>query len=102
MLVEIYVLSDRKLGCISEWQRVIDREGFALRLSDETNFAELSDLLPAVAGGEATGFECDHWHSNDLVGTYDAIDFGHDWRHVLAFRFGRFSELTATWMAASA
>ena len=32
MSIEIFVLSDRKLGSIAEWQRAIDREGFDLKL----------------------------------------------------------------------
>jgi hypothetical protein len=100
---EIYVLSDRQLGSIAEWQTAINRESFDLELSTDREFAALSGFLPArAAGGQATGFECDHWTLSDLATPDETVDFGHPWKFVLAFRFGRFSELEAAWMAASA
>ena len=46
MAMEIFALSDRRLNSIAEWQRAIDAEGFALQLSGETPFAQLSRFLP--------------------------------------------------------
>jgi hypothetical protein len=53
---QIFVLSDRRLGAIAEWQQAIDAEGFDLRL-----FEDLSGHLPAHRGEQHAGFECGHW-----------------------------------------
>jgi hypothetical protein len=88
MSIEIYVLSDRRLGSIGEWQRAIDQEGFDLRLDLSRPFEELSGHLPALRGEQRAGFECDHWPPADIIETSPDIDFGRPWTHVLAFRLG--------------
>lgn len=44
MSVELYVFSDAALDSISDWQKAIDAEGFALRLSDDGPLAELNEF----------------------------------------------------------
>jgi hypothetical protein len=103
MAMEIYVLSNRRLASIAEWQRAIDAEGLALRLSDDVSFGTMSGFLPVRMEGRRTGFECDHWEPEDVIGGYSEIDFDHAWKYVLAFRWiGDFDELQSVWMAAAA
>jgi hypothetical protein len=86
MSMEIYVLSDLQLTSIGEWQRAIDSEGYALRLSTETSFEALNGFLPAQWREEKTGFECNHWSASELANEYPTI--GRQWTHALAFRWG--------------
>ncbi len=88
MSMEIYVLSDERLNSISEWQQAIDARRFALRLSSETPFPAQKGFLPAQSGGNSTGFECDHWDAAKLMMDYCDLNFGHQWKHALAFRWG--------------
>ena len=88
MSMEIYVLSDERLNFISEWQQAIDANLFAVRLSSETPFPAQKGFLPAQAGDNATGFECDHWDAAGLMTEYSGMNFGHQWKYALAFRWG--------------
>ena len=47
MAMEFFVLSDRRLASIAEWQQAITAEGFQLLLSTETPFEALNGFLPA-------------------------------------------------------
>jgi hypothetical protein len=87
MAMELFVLSDRRLGSIAEWQGAIDAEGFALRLSAETPFEELDGFLPARLGDKHTGFECDHWDARELTES-PKFEFDRQWAYALSFRFG--------------
>jgi hypothetical protein len=100
MSIEIFVLSDRKLASIDEWQEAIDREGFDLKLDRSGTFAALSGHLPAHRGEQHAGFECDHWDPADIIDTCDDIDFGRRWTMCLAFRFG--GDFYALWGANAA
>ena len=103
MAMELWVLSDRQLNSIAEWQSAIDAEGFPLRLSDERPLEKLNGFLSAHLRGEPTGFECSHWPAGEFMRDMPKIDFGHEWRYVLAFRWrGDFNELRAAWIAGSA
>ena len=103
MSIEIYVLSDRQLASIAEWQQAIDQEGFALRLSTERPFDALSGHLPAQWDDKHAGFECDHWEASDIIDANPDVDFGRQWKHVLAFRFGGdFHALLGAYAAAAA
>jgi hypothetical protein len=106
MAMELWVLSDKKLNSIAEWQSAIDAEGFALQLSDGAPFGELNGFLPADLRGQPTGFECNHWPASAFMHEIHemlGIDFGHDWKYVLAFRWrGDFNELRAAWIAGTA
>lgn len=103
MSMELYVLSDRRLESIDEWQQAIDADGFPLRLFTGRPFTELSGVLPVQLGDRQTAFECGHWDLGDLVETYTDIDFGHRWKFVLAFRWtGNPYEGIAAYMAGGA
>jgi hypothetical protein len=103
MAMEFWVLSDQQLNSIAEWQSAIDAEDFPLRLSDDKPFENLNGFLPAHLRGEPTGFECSHWPAGEFMRDMTKIDFGRDWRYVLAFRWrGDFNELRAAWIAGSA
>ena len=103
MSIEIYVLSDRQLASIAEWQQAIDREGFALRLSTERPFDALSGHLPAQWDDKHAGFECDHWKGSEVIDENPDVEFGRRWEHVLAFRFGGdFGALLGAYAAAAA
>jgi hypothetical protein len=102
MSIEIFVMSDRRLSSIEEWQHAIEKEGFALRLDASRPFEALSGHLPAWRGSEPAGFECDHWDAADILdndGLAD-IDFGHRWTQTLALRFG--GDFLALWGAFAA
>lgn len=88
MSMEIYVLSDRQLNSLAEWQKAIDAGGFALALSSDRPFTALGGFLPVKVMGVQSGFECDHWQARDVQETYADIGFGHEWRYCLAFRWG--------------
>ena len=100
MSIEIFVLSDRRLGTIEEWQKAIDAEGFDLRLDSSRPIEELSGYLPAHKGDRLAGFECDHFDPADLLDDCPDIDFGRRWKEMLAFRFG--GDFHALWGAFAA
>lgn len=104
MAMELFVLSDRRLSSIAEWQQAIDAEGFALRLSDETSFDALNGVLPVQLDGKQTGFECVHWNAGELMREASDIDFGQEWKYALSFRWlgSRLDEGDAALMAAAA
>jgi len=102
MSIEIFVMSDRRLGSMAEWQQAIDKEGFALRLDASRPLEALHGHLPAWRGREPAGFECDHWDPAKLLDNDDLadIDFGHRWTQALAIRFG--GDFLALWGAFAA
>ncbi len=105
MAMELFVLSDRRLGSIAEWQRAIDAEGFPLRLSDETPFDELDGILPVQVADKQADFECAHWDARELMDEdeYADIDFSQPWAHALSFRWGgNIYSTPAAYMAAAA
>jgi hypothetical protein len=100
MAMELWVLSDKQLNSIAEWQSAIDIEGFPLKLSEKLQFEKLDGFLPSHLRGDLTGFECNHWNASEFMRDASDIDFGHDWKYVLAFRWGgNFNELRAAWIA---
>jgi hypothetical protein len=103
MSMEIYVLSDRQLNSLAEWQKAIDAVGFVLALSSDRPFTALGGFFPVKVMSVQCGFECDHWQAHDVQETYADIGFSHQWRYCLAFRWG--SDLKAclgAYMAAAA
>jgi hypothetical protein len=104
MSMELRLFSDRRLDSISEWQLAIDAEGFPLRLSDETPLDKVNGFLPSYLHDNLTGFECNHWNANEVMAENSDIDFGHDWKYVLAFRWlgSKQDEAVVAWMAATA
>ena len=67
MSMEIYVLSDRRLASLSDWQEAIEAEGFGLQLATGRSLDDLRGHLPAQLGDEHAGFECDHWDAGGLM-----------------------------------
>lgn len=66
-------------------------------------FEKIDGFLPARLRGEQTGFECSHWSAEAFMRNMPDVDFGHDWKYVLAFRWGgNFNELRAAWIAGAA
>ena len=102
MSIEIFVMSDRRLNSMAEWQRAIEQEGFDLRLDASRPFEALHGHLPAWRGTTLAGFECDHWDPVDLLDDDDLadIDFGRRWTQTLAFRIG--GDFLALWAALAA
>jgi hypothetical protein len=102
MSIEIFVLSDRRLVSMAEWQHAIDAEGLDLQLDASRPFEQLSGHLPAHRGEQHAGFECDHWDPADVMDEENCadIDFGHRWTQALAFRFG--GDFHALWGAYAA
>jgi hypothetical protein len=88
MSMEIYVLSDKRLSSMDEWQKAIDAEDFGLRLSADRSFEALSGHLPAWWKAKRAGFECDHWGAHELMDECPEIDFRRRWTYALAFRWG--------------
>jgi hypothetical protein len=86
--MEIYVLSDKRLVSLADWQGAIAAEGFGLRLGTERSFDDLRGHLPAQLDEQHAGFECDHWDAGGLMDAHRSLDYGHRWEHALAFRFG--------------
>lgn len=103
MAMELWVLSDKRLGSVAQWQTAINAEGFPLTLSDDRLFETINGFVPARLRGELTGFECNHWPAAEFMREMSTVDFGHAWHHVLAFRWrANFNELRAAWIAGSA
>lgn len=103
MSMEICVLSDSQLNSISEWQQAIDGEGFALRLSQHESFSEIKGFLPSTLRTEPTGFECFHVSPQELIETYDDIQFGHEWKYAIELLWGGDPiQMQAVCMAATA
>src|SRR5262245_58434781 len=104
MAMELFVLSDRRLASLAEWQDSITAVAFPLRLSTDTPLQALNGFLPVLLNGRSTGFECAHWDAGRLMAECPDLDFGHRWRYALSFRFGGTDlyEGPAAFMAASA
>jgi hypothetical protein len=103
MSLELCVFSDTSLASMSDWQKAVDAEGFALRLSADEPFAAVNGFLPASLRGKETGFECHHVDPREMIDTYEDIQFGRDWKHALVLVWGGdFAEMQAAWMAATA
>lgn len=102
MSIEIFVLSDRRLESMAEWQRALDDERFDLRLDPSRPLGELGGHLPAHRGTQHAGFECDHWDPADVMDDESCadVDFGRRWTQALAFRFG--GDFYALWGAYAA
>jgi hypothetical protein len=82
MSMEAFVLSDKRLGSVAEWQQAIDAAGFALTLVDD----RMVGYLPAQWRDRLTGFECDHRDADEFINQIDDVDFDRRWKHLLAFQ----------------
>lgn len=103
MAMELFVLSDRQLPSVREWQAAIDGEGYPLRLDGNKPMEALTGFLPARLRDIKTGFECKPWPADEFMREMPSVNFGHAWKYVLAFRWGgNLSQVPAVWMAATA
>ncbi len=103
MSMEIYVLSDRRLSSMDEWQQAIAKEGSDLRISADRPIETLKGHLPAWRKEERVGFECDHRDASRLMAEYPDVHFGRPWAHALAFSWGADLKACASaYMAATA
>jgi hypothetical protein len=103
MAMELFVLSDKQLNSVVEWQAAIDGEGYPLRLAGNEPIESLKGFLRAQLRDTKTGFECNVWPAGEFMRDMSGVDFGHEWKHVLAFRWGgNLSQVPAVWMAATA
>lgn len=99
--MELWVFSDKQLDSIAEWQDAIDAEDYPLKLDDKAPLKSIEGFLPAHLRGELTGFECCHEDPRKLISGNSDLNFGHDWKYVLAFRWvgSKVNEQRAAWMA---
>jgi hypothetical protein len=103
MAMELFVLSDKQLNSVMEWQAAIDGEGYPLRLDGNKPIESLKGFLRAQLRDTRTGFECNVWPAEEFMREMSGVNFGHEWKHVLAFRWGgNLSQVPAVWMAAAA
>ena len=103
MSMEIWVLSDRQLNSVAEWQLTVDAEGYPLQLSTEETFEELRGFFPMQLRGERSGCECYHDPADELIKANPNVNFGHEWKYALGFRWGGdLNAMQAAWMAATA
>jgi hypothetical protein len=103
MSMELFVLSDQQLPSVTAWQVAIDGEGYPLRLDGNKPIEALRGFLPAWLRDVKTGFECNPWKADEFMRERPDVNFGHAWKHVLAFRWGgNLSQVPAVWMAATA
>jgi len=102
MSVDLYVLSDRRLVSLAEWQQAVDGERPELVLPADTSIDELDGFLPVRWNGMSTGFECSHVSARDVIKSSEVIDFGREWAHALAFYTQGFEELLVAYIAAAA
>jgi hypothetical protein len=103
MSLEICVFSDANLDSMFDWQKAVDAEGFALRLSDDEPFADVNGFLLASLRNKQTGFECYHVAPLEMIETYENIQFGRQWKHALVLVWGGdFTAMQTAWMAATA
>jgi hypothetical protein len=104
MSMELWILSDKRLDSITQWQAAIDSEGYPLRLSIEKSLATLNGFLPSSLLDDLTGFECYHDSAAKFMQDKPHFRFDRNWKYVLAIRWlgSKRSESVAAWMAGSA
>jgi hypothetical protein len=101
--IEISILSNTRLSSIAEWQKAIDDERFPLRLPRGDKLDGSGGSLTAELRDHATSIEYRLEDFSRLRGFYKNVDFGRDWKYVLAIPWIHgFDGLTAAWMAATA
>ena len=99
MAMKICVLCDERLDSIADWQRSIDAEGFALRLSG----TDPKRNLAARLSDEETSIEYGVHDFGELKDAYRNVRFERKWRYAITFTWSSdFAEEIAAWMAATA
>jgi hypothetical protein len=100
--MEIFVLSDRRLTSMAEWQRSLDTARLGITMSTDVLLDKLSGFLPVGSGKIKTGFECDYCPALEVIKLYGRVDFGRTWLFALAFNWQGIDECFAAYAAASA
>lgn len=102
--MELWVLSDKELNSLGEWQAAITAEGYSLDLEKDASFEKVNGFLPCHLKGELTGFECYHDDAAALMRNNSEFKLGHDWKYALGFRWlgSEQNETLAAWMAGTA
>ena len=88
MSMELYIISDERLAAIDAWQRAIDADGYALRLSTSMPLTDVNGTLPVVINRKSTVFECTPLSIETLLAEFPDIHFSRRWTYVLALRWG--------------
>jgi hypothetical protein len=104
MSMEICVLSDVRLASIVEWQDSIKTENFPLRLPQgDPLIGSVGGNLLTQLRDKDTMIEYSVVDFSELKQVYKNVNFGRDWRYVIAFTWSSdFDEELAAWMAATA
>ncbi len=101
--MELYVISERRLQTINEWQDAIDKFGFPIRFEAGIDFESTSGFLPLRLHNRLSGFECDHWTIDDIKEIYGYHRINPNSKYVLAFRWsGDYDELISVTQASAA
>lgn len=99
MAMELWVLSDKQLSSVAEWQKAIDAEGLPLRLSD----ADLRGNLSARLRDEETNIEYGIHDFRELKDANRRVSFDGSWKYAISFTWSSdLAEEIAAWMAATA
>ncbi len=79
MTVDLYMLCDRPLTSVGEWQTAIDKLSFDIQLPTDLDVETARGALTASWRGEPVVFE--FWPSDfeDIKETYPDLDFGQTW-----------------------
>lgn len=104
MSLSCYVLCNRHLTTLGEWQAAIDALGFAVTLQGEATepIEDLSGHLPTVWQGEEAGFECDPGgvdEAAEIIEMCDDVDLGGPWACMLAFNYVGFANIAGVTIA---
>ena len=103
MAMELFVFSNEELNSTTDWQSAINAEGFPLLLDAGKSIKSLKGFLPARLRDIKTGFECNFWSAGEIMREMPSVVFGHEWKRVLALRWGsNLYQVPAVWMAAVA
>jgi len=104
MSMELWVLSDKRLSSIADWQAAINSEGYPVNFDKTVSFESLRGFLPCHLRGQLAGFECYHDDAAEFMQRNDGFNFGHHWKYALGFRWlgSRENETLAAWMAGTA
>jgi hypothetical protein len=104
MSMEICVLSDVRLASIAELQNSIKTEDYPLRLPQGESLAgAVGGNLLTQLRDKQTMIEYSVVDFGELKLTYKNVNFGRDWKYVIAFIWSSdFDEELAAWMAATA
>ena len=103
MSMEVYVLSDKQLTSVSQWQSAIDAEGFGLHLPSSLSLVGLDGVIPCQLGDTRTGFECNNLNFNDFKEETSHRGLSQTWTNVLVLRWGADPYASAAaYMAAAA